>query len=70
MLMSHLIYAPFPFQTLRTCQHSIPSDMDLRPTNSDDEVQELSETLQSMPSPSKPPKQNGAELQGTSVWKY
>ena len=29
--------------------------MDLTPTNSDDEVQELSETFQSMPSPSKPP---------------
>ena len=29
--------------------------MDLTPTNSDDEVQELREILQSMPSPSKPP---------------
>ena len=29
--------------------------MDLTPTNSDDEVQELSETFQCMPSPSKPP---------------
>ena len=51
MLMSHLVYAPFSFQTRRRLRHSIPSDMDLTPTYSD----ELSETLQSMPSPSKPP---------------
>ena len=43
--------------------------MDPTPTNSDDEVKELSETLQSMPSPSKLPEAKGAELQGTSVWK-
>ena len=55
MLMSHLIYATFSFQTRRRLRHSIPSDMDLTPTNSDDEVKELSETLQSMPSPSKSP---------------
>ena len=44
--------------------------MDLTPTNSDDEVQELSETLQSMPSSRKSSKQDGAELRGTSDWKY
>ena len=33
--------------------------MDLTPTNSDDEVQELTETLQSMPSSRKPSKQKG-----------
>ena len=70
MLMSHLAYAPFSFQTRRRLRHSIPSDMDLTPTNSDDEVKELNETLQSMPSPSKPPEANRAELQGTSVWKH
>ena len=33
--------------------------MDLAPTNSDDEVQELSETLQSMPSSRKSSKKKG-----------
>ena len=71
MLMSHLIYAPFSFQTRRRLRHSIPSDMDLTPTNSDDKAKELSDTLQFMLSPRKPPKQKGAaELQGTSIWKY
>ena len=68
--MSHLICAPFSFQTRRRLRHSIPSDMDHTPTNSDDEVKEQSETLQSMPSPSKPPEAKRAELQGISVWKH
>ena len=53
--MSLLVYAPFSFHIPRRLRHSILSDMDLTPTNSDDKVKELSETLQSMPSPSKPP---------------
>ena len=57
------------FHFRRRLRHSIPSDMDLTSTNSDDEVQELSETLQSMLSSCKILKQKGAELQGTSDWK-
>ena len=68
---SYLCYffPTFSIQTQRRLQHSIPSDMDLTPTISDDEVKELSETLQSMPSPSKPPEAKRAELHGTSIWK-
>ena len=58
------------FHFRRGLRHSILSDMDLTPTNSDDEVQELRETLQSMPSSRKPSKQKGVELQGISDWKY
>ena len=58
------------FHFRRRLRHSIPSDMDFTPTNSDDEVQELSQTLQSMLSSRKSSKQKGAELQGTSDWKY
>ena len=68
--MSHLIHASLSFQTRQRLRHSISSDMDLTPTNCDDEVQKLSETLQSSCHQANLQKQKGAELQGISIWKY
>ena len=40
-----IFFATFSFQTRRRLRHSIPSNMDLTPTNSDDEVKELAARL-------------------------
>ena len=60
----------FHFRLEQRLRHSYQSDMDLTPTNCDEEAQELSETLQSMPSPSKPPEAKRARIARYIHWKY